>query len=77
LKVQEFYDLINESEDLNDNLQDLCNYLQEKTSATGVYIGHLTKPFKKIGEDAKEKDHIDEQAVDEIQILCFYFSLRS
>ena len=69
MKIQEFYDLINESEDLNDNLQDLCNFLQEKTSATGVYIGHLTKPFKKISEDAKEKDHIDDQAVDEIQIL--------
>jgi len=34
-----------------------------------VYIGHLTKPIKKISEDAKEKDHIDELAVEEIQIL--------
>jgi len=61
--------MIEGSDDLNDNLQSLCEFLQEWTSATGVYIGHLVKPIKKIPEDAKEKDHIDEAAIEEIQII--------
>jgi len=57
---------VRESEDLHDNLQDLCNFLHSQTSATGVYVGHLTKPFKRISEDAKDRDHLDEGATEEV-----------
>lgn len=52
-----------------DNLQELCDYIQQHTEATGVFIGQLVKPLKPISEDSKDKDHIDETALEEIQIL--------
>ena len=36
-----FFDKIEKSSDLNDNLQDLCDYIHEITGATGVYVGKL------------------------------------
>ncbi len=49
------------SDDLNDELDDLANLLAEFTKATGVYIGQLLPPKKKIGEDDDDKAHIDEE----------------
>ena len=36
-----FYDKLEKSKDLNDNLPDLVNFLQKYTGATGVYLGKL------------------------------------
>jgi hypothetical protein len=44
-RINDFNTRTNSSSDLMDNLQDLCNYVQENSEATGVYIGHYTKPF--------------------------------
>jgi uncharacterized membrane protein YqiK len=36
-----FFDSLEKSSDLNENLQGLAEYVQEITKATGVYIGKL------------------------------------
>lgn len=36
-----FFETIEDSKDLNENLQELADFLQENTGATGVYIGKL------------------------------------
>jgi len=36
-----FFDDLDKSEDLNDKLQSLIEFLQDHTKATGVYIGNL------------------------------------
>lgn len=56
-KIAKFYELLEKSDDLNDNLDELCNFLQEFTGATGVYIGKLEKPRKAINEDDDDKAH--------------------
>jgi hypothetical protein len=50
------------SDDLNDNLTELCNYLHKNIGATGVYMSKLEPKMKEIGDDAGENDHIDEEA---------------
>jgi hypothetical protein len=59
--VEHFYEIIDKSEDLTDNLDELANFLQEFTGATGVYIGKLVHPRKEITDDDDEKAHIDEE----------------
>ena len=61
-KVQDFYRRIFKSNDLNDNLQDLAEFLKEFTMATSVYIGKLVGPKRQINDDDDEKAHIDEEA---------------
>jgi hypothetical protein len=56
-KIAKFYELLEKSDDLNDNLDELCNFLLEFTGATGVYIGKLEKPRKAINEDDDDKAH--------------------
>jgi hypothetical protein len=57
-----FWSKLVESEDLNDNLTELCNYLHKNIGATGVYISKLEPKMKAIADDAGENDHIDDEA---------------
>lgn len=43
-----FWDKLYLSEDLNDNLTELCEYLHRNIGATGIYIGKLEPKMKKI-----------------------------
>lgn len=45
-----------------DNLDLLCDYLQDFIGCTGVYIGKLTQPRKAISENDDDKAHLDEEA---------------
>lgn len=58
----DFWDKVQKSKDLHDNLDDLTNFIQKHTGATGVYIGKLVYPMKEIEEDAGELDHEDQEA---------------
>eukprot|EP00347_Sterkiella_histriomuscorum_P009020 403342835 len=60
-KIQEFYQMLEKSEDLTDNLDELAAFLKEFTGATGVYIGRLVKPRIDITDDDDDKAHIDEE----------------
>ncbi len=53
--------------DLNENLQQLAEFIQDNTKATGVYIGKLVYQTKAIADDANENDHIDESLPKVIQ----------
>lgn len=50
-----------ESEDLNDRLQDLTDFLAKETKATGVYIAKLVCPRKPIEDESDDKAHLDEE----------------
>jgi hypothetical protein len=41
LRKHKFFETINTSSDLNENLQELADFLEEHTKATGVYIAKL------------------------------------
>jgi hypothetical protein len=41
IRKQKFFDTINSSTDLNENLQELADFIEENTKATGVYIAKL------------------------------------
>ena len=47
---------------MEDNLQELVDFLQAQTGATGVYFGKLQYPEKEIEEDADPSSHIDDEA---------------
>lgn len=51
-----------ESEDLNDNLTELTDYISNNIGATGVYIGKLEHRYKAIEDDDDETAHIEEEA---------------
>lgn len=57
-----FWDKLQTSEDLNDNLTELCEYLHRNIGATGVYIGKLEPKMKAIQDDDDENAHVDEDA---------------
>ena len=57
-----FFRSIKNSTDLEDNLQDLVDFIQEQTGSTGVYFGKLVYPAKEIDEDADDRAHFDEEA---------------
>lgn len=59
--IEDFYAMLDKSEDLTDNLDELANFLCKFTGATGVYIGKLEKPRKEIGEDDDDKAHADRE----------------
>ena len=58
-KKSGFFTDLEKSDDLNDKLQNLADFLQEHTSATGVYIGYLQHPEVDIEDDAMELDHLN------------------
>jgi len=53
---------LQESEDLNDNLTQLTDYISNNINATGVYIGKLEHRYKDIEDDDDETAHIEEDA---------------
>lgn len=59
---KDFFDDLEKSDDLNDKLQHLCNFLQEHTKATGTYIGYLQFPELPIEDDAGDMDHLNQDA---------------
>ena len=58
----QFWKEIEESKDLEDKLQDLTDFLQTNTNATGVYIGRLVYPSKAIEDDDDDTAHLDTEA---------------
>ena len=64
-----FFRSIQDSQDLEDNLQELVVFIQEQTNATGVYIGKLVYPAKEIEEEADDKAHYDEEAPKVIKFM--------
>ena len=61
-KNKEFWEKLQESEDLNDNLTQLTDYISNNINATGVYIGKLEHRYKDIEDDDDETAHIEEDA---------------
>ena len=53
---------VKKSVDLEDNLQELVEFVQEQTGATGVYVGKLQYPEREIAVDADDKAHFDAEA---------------
>lgn len=47
---------------MNTNLQELVDFLEKHTGATGVYIGRLVHQKRAIEEDADSNAHLDEEA---------------
>ena len=69
-RAQEYFMAnIRKSTDLEDNLQELVEFVQEQTSATGVYVGKLVYPSKEIDEEADDKAHMDEEAPKVIKFM--------
>lgn len=60
---------VQKSTDLEDNLQELVEFVQEQTNATGVYVGKLVFPQKDIDEEADDKAHFDEEAPKVIKFM--------
>ena len=66
-RIKYFYEsTIGESKDLNDQLQDLADFLKEFTKSTACYVGKLVAPKKSIKEDDDERAHIDPDAANVI-----------
>lgn len=49
-----FFEKLESSEDMEDQMQNLVDFLQAQTGATGVYIGQLRYPEKKLDHEALE-----------------------
>ena len=58
----QFWENLKISQDFNDNLTELANYIQRNTGATGVYIGKLEKETQPIQEGDDDTAHIVEDA---------------
>ena len=68
-KIKSFYQKLEKSKDLNDQLQDLVDFLQEHTGATATYVGKLVMPKKKIEDGDNDTAHIEEGAANIIHFL--------
>jgi len=68
-EIQTFWDKIQHSDDLNDNLQDLVDYIKKFTNVESVYVGRLVQPKKDIADDDDEQAHQDEESQKIIQFL--------
>ena len=55
------YELLKDGEDLEDNLQDIVDYLKEFTGATGVYVGKLVNPKRDIADEDDDNAHLDDE----------------
>lgn len=68
-----FYKKVEESTDLNDQLQDLVDHIAENTGATAVYVGKVKRPIKGIKDglrdDEYDTDHIIKGAKPQIEFL--------
>ena len=54
-----FWENLEKSEDPNDNLEDFAQYIHNNVGSTGVYIGQLEPPRRKIKDDADENSHLN------------------
>ena len=52
--VSTFWSNLEKSDDPQDNLGELAQFIHENVGSTGVYIGELEPPFQPIEEDADE-----------------------
>ena len=52
-----FVKKLEKSTDLEDNLQELVDFVQRETKAEGVYVGKLVYPSKEIEDDADDTAH--------------------
>ena len=68
-KIQKFYDDLEASHDLSDNLQQLTTLIQEETGATGVYLGRLERPRLKIEDKDHDNAHVDKEAAKVIKFI--------
>ncbi len=68
-RIKKFYQQLEESRDLADNLQELTKFLHEFTGATGVYVGKLEHPRIKIEDKDNDKAHINREAAKEIKFI--------
>lgn len=68
-KIKAFHDKFKASDDLEDHLQELSEFITEHTDSTTCYIGKLTKPKKPIDDEADDTAHIDEEALEQIEII--------
>lgn len=59
---QGFFSDLEKSDDMNDKLQNLCDFLKEHTGATGCYVGYLQYPEVAIKDDAMDGDHLNTEA---------------
>lgn len=59
---KQFIGKIRASQDLNDQLQDLNDYIEKGTNATAVYIGRCEQPKKPITDTDNDRAHIDKAA---------------
>jgi Fe-S cluster assembly scaffold protein SufB len=60
---ENFRELVRDSRDLEDELQQLVDHLKDSSEATAVYIGKVVTPIRPISEDAGENAHVDPEAV--------------
>lgn len=68
-KVTNFTKVIQNSHDLSDNLQELTEVIRGFTEATGVYVGKLERPRKKIEDKDNDRAHADYEAAKEIRFI--------
>ena len=61
-KIAAFYKTLEKSHDLSDNLQELTQFIQEFTGATGVYVGKLEHPRLNVDDKDNDKAHVDREA---------------
>lgn len=67
--MKEILQKMEESEDLNDRLQDLTDFIAKQTNATGVYIAKLVCPRKRIEDESDDKAHLDEESAKVLQYI--------
>lgn len=68
-KENDFYKTVDSSEDLEDRLQNLANYLQEYTKATTAYVAKLVPHKNEIEEGDDDTAHINNEDPLHLDIL--------
>ena len=66
-----FWENLEKSEDPNDNLEDFAQYIHNNVGSTGVYIGQLEPPRRKIKDDADENAHLN---LEKSEIIKFKYA---
>lgn len=68
-KIAKFYQDLEASHDLSDNLHELSQIIHEFTGSTGVYIGKLERPRVKIEDKDNDRAHVDREAPKEVRFI--------
>ena len=69
-KHQSFVELMRSTDNFKDIMEQLCEYIKELTTATGVYIGELTTLRKPITDDDVTAPPVDESAPQIIKYIA-------